>query len=119
MPFSLPPARAVLRLLAALALALLLSPHWLALPPSQSPTLSAAQRPLALMAEVSAQLRLAGVKTTAKHATPGRLRPRRQQVNPFPRSRGTTAPSARSAQGRLSHFIKQKTYKRFLCTCPR
>jgi hypothetical protein len=56
---SLEPARAVLRLLAALARALLLSPHWLALPPSQSPALSAAHRPLALMAAVSAQLRLA------------------------------------------------------------
>lgn len=87
---SLEPARAVLRLLAALALAPLLPPHWLAVPPSQSPTLSAAQRPLALMAAVSARLRPAGATTTAKQATPGRLRPRGQQVNPFPHWKGTT-----------------------------
>jgi hypothetical protein len=86
---SLKPAHAVLRPLAALARAPLVSPHWLALPPSQSPTLSVAQRPLALMAAGSAQLREACATTTAKHATPGRLRPCRQQVNPFPRPKGT------------------------------
>jgi hypothetical protein len=103
------PARAVLRLLAAVALTPLVSPHWLAVPRSQSPALSAAQRPLALMAAVSAQLREACATPTAKHATPGHLRPRGQQVNPSPTGKRPQAPSARSAQGRLSHFIKQKT----------
>jgi hypothetical protein len=69
---------------------------------------------------VSAQLRQACATPTAKHATPGRFRPRGEEITPFlpPARKGPQAPSARSARGRLSHLIKQKTYKRVLWTCP-
>jgi hypothetical protein len=91
--FSLESALSMLRLLAAVALAPVLSSHWPALPRGQSSALSAALRPLALMAAVSAQLRLTGATTLAKHTTPGRLRPRGQQINPFlPLERGCRHP---------------------------
>jgi hypothetical protein len=115
---SLEPARAVLRLLAAVALAPLLSPHWLALPRSQSPALSAAQRPLALMAEVSAQLREACATTTAKHATPGHLRPRGQQVNPFPCWKGAAGTVGEERPGEAVSFYQAKDVKTVFCTCP-
>ena len=108
---SLEPARAVLRLLAAVALAPLLSPHWLALPPSQSPALSAAQRPLARMAAVSAQLRQACATTTAKHATPGHLRPRGQQVTPFPHWKGTAGAVGEECPGEAISFYQAKDVK--------
>jgi hypothetical protein len=73
--FSLASALSMLRLLAAVALAPVLSSHRLALPRGQSSPLSATQRPFALMAAVSAQLREACAATPATPATARRLSP--------------------------------------------
>jgi hypothetical protein len=99
--------RAVLRPVACVAAAHVLSPHRLALPHGQSPALSAAQCPLPALAEASAQLCSAGATTSAQRARARWVRAPRQAVTPCLHSSrmGPIPAVARSRRAAFSHPV--------------